>query len=85
MESGRTDAPKSIITGEGDAGQRGGPPGDLYVFLTVEADRQFRREGIDLYTDLSVDYLGKQAPQCIRAFVRLAVTRCSEEATAPPL
>lgn len=44
--------------GEGDAGQRGGPPGDLYVFLTVEADRQFRREGIDLYTDLNVDYLG---------------------------
>jgi molecular chaperone DnaJ len=45
--------------GEGDAGQRGGPPGDLYVFLAVEADKQFRREGIDLYTDLDVDYLGE--------------------------
>ena len=46
------------MPGEGDAGQRGGPPGDLYVFLAVEPDRQFRREGIDLYTDLDVDYLG---------------------------
>ena len=50
-----------IRAGEGDAGQRGGPPGDLYVFLTVEADRQFRREGIDLYSDLNVDYLGASA------------------------
>jgi len=42
----------------GDAGQRGGPSGDLYVFLSVEVDKRFRREGIDLYTDLSIDYLG---------------------------
>jgi len=28
------------------------------VFLAVEADKQFKREGIDLFTDLDVDYLG---------------------------
>lgn len=28
------------------------------MFLSVEADKDFRREGIDLYTDLNVDYLG---------------------------
>ncbi len=28
------------------------------MFLAVEADKQFKREGIDLFTDLDVDYLG---------------------------
>ncbi len=33
------------LSGEGEAGLRGGPPGDLYVFLSVAAHRIFRREG----------------------------------------
>jgi len=33
------------LAGEGEAGLRGGSPGDLYVFLTVSAHRIFRREG----------------------------------------
>jgi molecular chaperone DnaJ len=33
------------IGGEGEAGERGGPPGDLYLFLTVEEHAFFRREG----------------------------------------
>lgn len=53
------DGTRLRIKGEGDAGQRGGPAGDLYVFVSVEADKEFRREGLDLLTDLKIDYLGQ--------------------------
>ena len=33
------------LSGEGEAGIRGGPPGDLYVFLSIAPHRIFRREG----------------------------------------
>lgn len=36
------------LRGEGEAGEHGGPPGDLYVVLTVEDDKTFRRQGQDL-------------------------------------
>lgn len=37
------------ISGEGEAGERGGPPGDLYIFIAVEEHPFFKREGSDLY------------------------------------
>jgi molecular chaperone DnaJ len=42
------------LAGEGDVGPKGGPPGDLYVVLTVAEDEIFQREGDDaiLYLDL---------------------------------
>ncbi|HET6832091.1 MAG TPA: molecular chaperone DnaJ [Solirubrobacterales bacterium] len=42
------------ITGAGDAGTAGGPPGDLYVQVEVEPDQRFHREGADLVTVLEV-------------------------------
>ncbi len=45
------------VSGEGDAGQRGGTPGDLYVYLFVEEDPQFRRDGINILSDLKITYL----------------------------
>lgn len=36
------------LTGEGDAGQRGGPRGDLYVFLGVKPHDLFERDNLDL-------------------------------------
>ncbi|MEG3438870.1 molecular chaperone DnaJ [Pannus brasiliensis CCIBt3594] len=48
---------KLRVSREGDAGLRGGPPGDLFVYLTVEADSEFQREGIDIKSDLSISYL----------------------------
>ena len=44
------------LTGEGEHGRWGGPPGDLYVFLTVKAHRRFRREGADVLADLELSY-----------------------------
>lgn len=36
------------VRGEGEAGQHGGPNGDLYVFIEVEEDKTFERHGQDL-------------------------------------
>lgn len=36
------------VRGEGEAGVHGGPAGDLYVVINVEADKTFRRQGQDL-------------------------------------
>ncbi len=45
------------VSGEGDAGKRNGPSGDLYVYLVVNEESKFRREGIDIHSDLNVSYL----------------------------
>jgi molecular chaperone DnaJ len=42
---------------EGNAGQRGGPAGDLYVFLTVQAHPHLRRDGVTIHSDVSLNYL----------------------------
>ncbi|MBM3536116.1 MAG: molecular chaperone DnaJ, partial [Alphaproteobacteria bacterium] len=37
------------LAGEGEAGVRGTPPGDLYIFLSVAPHRIFQRDGADIY------------------------------------
>lgn len=44
------------LQGEGGAGEYGGPPGDLYVFLTVRSHELYVREGADLHCELSVSF-----------------------------
>ncbi len=45
------------VSGEGDAGLKGGPPGDLYVYLFVQSDSQFEREGINILSTIQISYL----------------------------
>ena len=45
------------VANEGNAGQRGGPSGDLYVFLSVQSHAQLRREGINIASEISLNYL----------------------------
>jgi len=45
------------VSGEGDAGSRNGPPGDLYVYLYVETDQEFVRDGINVKSEITVSYL----------------------------
>jgi molecular chaperone DnaJ len=42
------------VTGRGHAGDRGGPPGDLYVLVRVLEDPRFVREGDDLVTAVDI-------------------------------
>ncbi len=44
------------IQGEGEAGRNGGPRGDLYVFLEVEEDAIFTREGNDLHCEVPIGF-----------------------------
>lgn len=53
---GVEDGNKLRVRAEGDAGPNGGPPGDLYIFLKVKNDPNFRREGPEIYSDASVSY-----------------------------
>lgn len=43
-------------TGNGEAGVRGGPPGDLYVVLHVKRHEIFEREGDDLICDVPISF-----------------------------
>lgn len=43
------------ISGKGDAGEEGGPPGDLYVDVQVAPHDFFEREGDDILLELPVD------------------------------
>jgi molecular chaperone DnaJ len=45
------------ISQEGDAGQRGGPAGDLYVYLFVNEDEEFQRDGINVLSEIKLSYL----------------------------
>ena len=44
------------MSGYGDAGEGGGPPGDLYVFISVEPHSVFVREGDDVILELPVTF-----------------------------
>jgi len=53
---GIADDQRIRLSGRGHAGEAGGPPGDLYVLVSVADDERFVRDGSDLVTvvDLSV-------------------------------
>jgi molecular chaperone DnaJ len=45
------------LSGEGEAGEAGGPPGDLYVQVHVREHEIFKREGADLYCEVPIDFV----------------------------
>jgi molecular chaperone DnaJ len=53
---GVDDGSRIRISGNGEAGFRGGPPGDLYVFLSIARHARFRRDGHDLYLDVPLSF-----------------------------
>jgi molecular chaperone DnaJ len=57
VPAGVEDGNKLRVRGEGDSGPKGGPAGDLYIFLKVKEDPTFRREGSEIYSDTTVSYL----------------------------
>jgi molecular chaperone DnaJ len=44
------------LSGQGQAGRLGGPPGHLYVTVEVASDEQFQRDGYDLIHELHLSY-----------------------------
>lgn len=58
------DVPKGIedgtrirLGGEGEAGLRGGPAGDLYIFVSVKPHQLFQRDGADLHARVPISMI----------------------------
>ncbi|WKL58483.1 molecular chaperone DnaJ [Asticcacaulis sp. ZE23SCel15] len=54
IPAGVDDGARIRLTGEGQAGTRGGPKGDLYIFLSVAEHDLFERDGLDLHCSIPV-------------------------------
>ena len=54
IPAGVEDGTRIRLAGEGEAGVRGGPPGDLYIFLSIGAHPFFQRERADLHCRVPV-------------------------------
>ncbi len=49
IPSGVEDGTRIRLAGEGEAGVRGGPAGDLYIFLSIKPHEFFQRDGADIF------------------------------------
>ncbi len=54
IPAGIEDGTRIRLAGEGEAGLRGGPSGDLYIFLSVKPHEFFQRDGADLYCKVPI-------------------------------
>jgi molecular chaperone DnaJ len=54
VPAGIADEQRIRLSGRGHAGERGGPPGDLYVLVRVTEDERFLRDGNDLVSVVDV-------------------------------
>jgi molecular chaperone DnaJ len=79
VPAGIADDQRIRLPGRGHAGERGGPPGDLYVLVRVADDERFVRDGSDLVSVVDVP-----APvAALGATVTVATLDGSEEIEIP--
>ena len=87
VPAGVADGQTIKLAGQGGPGVNGGPAGDLYITFVITPDAQFKREGNDLYTTVSLDLFtavlgGEQIVDTLNGKVKLAInmpTNLSEE------
>ena len=54
---GVEDGTRIRLSGEGQAGMHGGPPGDLYIFLSLQQHQIFQRDAQDLYCRVPISFV----------------------------
>ncbi len=54
IPAGVEDGTRIRLAGEGEAGVRGGPAGDLYIFLSIKPDEFFQRDGADVFCKVPI-------------------------------
>ncbi|MEC7735038.1 MAG: molecular chaperone DnaJ [Pseudomonadota bacterium] len=57
IPQGVDDGTRIRLGGEGEAGENGGPAGDLYVFISVEPNEFFKRKDSDLLCEVPIDFI----------------------------
>ncbi|MDB5570451.1 MAG: molecular chaperone DnaJ [Hyphomicrobiales bacterium] len=57
IPAGVEDGTRIRLSGEGEAGLRGGPSGDLYIFLSLKPHPFFQRDGADLYCRMPISMI----------------------------
>jgi molecular chaperone DnaJ len=55
VPAGAETGAKIRLKGQGAKGQNGGPPGDLIITFSVEADRFYKRDGLDLVAEVPLN------------------------------
>ncbi|HEX7172856.1 MAG TPA: molecular chaperone DnaJ [Candidatus Limnocylindria bacterium] len=80
IPAGIDDGQRIAIEGQGEAGPRGGPNGDLYVAIKVHQHPDLVRRGTELYHELPVTF-----PQAaLGATLTVPTVEGSEEVEVPP-
>ena len=54
IPKGVEDGTRIRLSGEGEAGLRGGPPGDLYIFISLQPHEFFQRDGANIYCQIPI-------------------------------
>jgi len=68
------------LNGEGEAGERGGPPGSLYVVLHVEPDSFFERHGNDIFCQVPISF----SQAALGADIEVPTLNGNGKITVPP-
>ncbi|MCL1811265.1 MAG: molecular chaperone DnaJ [Methanomassiliicoccaceae archaeon] len=56
LPKGVEEGMKFRVPGAGDAGYNGGPPGDLIVVVHIKQDKNFQRDGMNLWSEVTTTY-----------------------------
>ncbi|MDI1461752.1 molecular chaperone DnaJ [Catellatospora sp. KI3] len=80
IPAGVADGQRIRLAGRGEPGERGGPPGDLYVRAIVRPDNMFGRSGDDLTVTIPVTY----AESALGAEVRVPTLDGMVKVKVPP-
>jgi molecular chaperone DnaJ len=79
IPAGIDDGQRIALEGQGEAGPRGGPPGDLYVVVNIRPHPQLLRRGTELFVELPVTF-----PQAaLGTTLRVPTVEGSEEVEVP--
>ncbi len=54
IPAGIEDGTRIRLSGEGEAGVQGAPPGDLYIFLAIKPHRFFQRDGANIFCQVPI-------------------------------
>ncbi len=80
IPAGVDDGTRIRLTGEGEPGTNGGPPGNLYVFVRVRPHKFFVRQGNDILLEVAINV----AQAALGDRVRIPTLEGEEELAIPP-